>query len=41
MSAGRNGSSWFYLVALIALFFLGIGALIALGSAIVLGQFGS
>jgi hypothetical protein len=38
MNAGSNGSSWFYLVALVALFFLGIGALIAFGAVIGLGQ---
>ena len=39
MNAGSNGPSWFYLVALIALLFLGIGALIAFGSIVGLGQF--
>ena len=41
MNAGGNGSSWVYLIALVALFFLGIGALIALGAIIGLGQLGS
>jgi len=39
--AGRDGASWLFLIALVALFFVAIGAIIVVAFLVGMGQFGS